>query len=159
MTGTPGRKPRHLPSILLYFRKAIDMSRIKRRNRTHTNGRSKGEGRYVALPHIILNSPAWKALSPHARCLFIEMKRRYNGQNNGFITLSHREAAEAFCGGKGTAQKRFAELVTSGFIRMANKGHYGNRHASEWLLTTEDDDRNGHKPSHDWKHFKAGATN
>ena len=114
----------------------------------------KISGRFVALPHVILNSPAWKELSADARCIFIELKQRYNGKNNGFIGLGYRDAAQAFKGGKDTARTRLEELQAHGFVRMINKGHRGNRHATEWLLTTERDDRNDHAASHDWKDYK-----
>lgn len=116
--------------------------------------RKQKAGRFVALPHALLNSDAWKDLTPDARCIFIELKRRYNGKNNGSIGLSYRDAAKSFKGGKDTARTRLRELHEHGFIRMTNKSHKGNRHATEWLLTTERDDRNNHPPSNEWKAYE-----
>lgn len=36
-----------------------------------------------------------KTLKPGPRALYAELKRRYNGSNNGRIFLSHRDAANA----------------------------------------------------------------
>jgi hypothetical protein len=115
-------------------------------------------GRFVALPHALLNDHAWQGLTSDARCIFIELKRRYNGKNNGFIGLSYRDAAKTFNGGKDTARIRLIELQKAGFIRLTNKSHKGNRHATEWLLTTERDDRNNHAPSNDWKAYEKKAS-
>ena len=35
------------------------------------------------------------ALKPGPRALYVELKRRYNGVNNGSIYLSHRDASKA----------------------------------------------------------------
>jgi len=113
----------------------------------------KYPGGFIALPNIVCKHPAWKELSADARCLYIELKFRYNGSNNGFIGLSCREAAEVFHGGKDTARTRLKELQDHGFIKRVHKGHYQNRHATTWLLTTEPDDRNGHRSSDEWKQY------
>lgn len=113
----------------------------------------KGSGRFVSIPHVILDSAAWKSLSSDACRLYVELKRRHNGQNNGFITLSYREAAQVINGGKSTAYARMQELQEHGFVRMVNKGQFQNRHATTWLLTTESDDRANHHPTNDWKNY------
>lgn len=113
--------------------------------------RRKYGGAFVLLPHVIINSPAWHNLSCRARCVFIELQKRYNGRNNGSISLSVREAADIVKGSKSTAHKVFKELQNNGFIKLVNKGHMGNRHASTWLLTTQKDDRTGSSRTDDWK--------
>lgn len=110
---------------------------------------------FLRVINAIYDHPAWKELSADARCILLELIRRYNGRNNGFITLSCREAAAIFHGGKGTAQTRLSELQAHGLVKIVNKGVYQNRHATTWLLTFETDDRNSHRPTHDWKSYKA----
>ena len=50
---------------------------------------------------------------PHALC--IELKRRFNGRNNGAIILSHRNTVGAW----------IEELQARGFIWMTNDPHFG----------------------------------
>ncbi len=47
-----------------------------------------------------------------ARCLLLEVWQRYNGQNNGGIAYSVREAARALGVGKNTPPKLFRELLS-----------------------------------------------
>ena len=55
----------------------------------------RGAGRHVQLPEWLQSSKAWATLKPGPRALYVELKRRYNGVNNGRIHLSHRDAAKA----------------------------------------------------------------
>jgi len=120
--------------------------------RRYIKNKGRSNVRFVALPHNMLDSAAWKHLRPGAGFVFIEIKKRYNGGNNGNIPLSHREAAAVAHCGKGTAHRLLAELIAHGFIKQANKGHYGNRHATTWILTCEV--YQGRCPSNEWKDWK-----
>ena len=53
-------------------------------------------GQWVGVRWEVLDSPAWKAMSPGARLLYICLLRRlsYNNFNNGKIFRSTRDAAE-----------------------------------------------------------------
>ena len=86
--------------------------------------KKKGTARFVLIHHWILRCEAWKHLSPHGRCLLIELKRRYNSLNNGDIRLSVREAAECLHSGKDRARKALVELQEFGFIRMSQRGSF-----------------------------------
>lgn len=100
--------------------------------------KSKGGQRFVQLYLWVMTSPAWCSLSATARALYIELKRRYNGSNNGRITLSHREAAEALNLHRNTVGRYFRELQEAGFIEMM-QGHFlgpsGVGETAKWLLT------------------------
>jgi hypothetical protein len=109
-----------------------------------------GEPRHVRIYHWMMNSPAWKDLSATARAIYIEIARRYNGTNNGFIVYSVRQAANELKIGKTTAAKGFIDLETHGFIIAEQRGAFhwkidvsGERHrpASEWRLTEHHSDR------------------
>ncbi len=95
------------------------------------------------LHHYILNSPAFLSLKPPCRALILELQKRYNGSNNGYIRLSVREASTALHMSKDTATSCFRELQQKGFIKCRFDGsfNYKRRHASEWELTWEDSDR------------------
>lgn len=119
--------------------------------RKYLKNKGRSLGRFVALPYNLLESDAWKDLSPGATLVYIELKRRYNGSNNGDIPLSCREAGNVAHCGKGTVGKKFAELIDHGFIKPAIKGRFHNRHASTWILTCQT--HAGQSPSNEWKNF------
>lgn len=124
----------------------------KRFNNTDRRGRRKVES-FVQLKRFMLNHPSWRALSPKARCVYIELRNRFRGDNNGEIFLSHREAAEVAHASKSTAGRLFKELIEHGYIKPAIKGRFRNRWASTWILTNE---RLGDAPpTHEWAKWKA----
>ena len=97
----------------------------------------KGAGRHVQLPEYLQASEAWATLKPGPRALYIELKRRYNGRNNGNIILSHRDAATALNVHRNTVGAWFAELTERGFISMtqgAYLGPSGIGQAALWAL-------------------------
>ena len=73
----------------------------------NSKGRSKGGGQFVMLTHFMLNSPAWGELTPAARAVYVELSRRYNGRNNGWLALSARDAADRCRVNKDTATRAF----------------------------------------------------
>lgn len=97
----------------------------------------KEAGRHVQLPEWLQASEAWATMSPGPRALYVELKRRYNGSNNGEIFLSHRDAANALNVHRNTVGPWFTELQTRGFIFLMT-GHYlgpaGIGQASKWRL-------------------------
>jgi hypothetical protein len=83
----------------------------------------RGRVRFTQLEEWFQASAAWASLKPGPRALYVELKRRYNGYNNGRIYLSNREAAKALNIDKGTAGSYFAKLRELGFIAVT-KGHH-----------------------------------
>src|SRR5262249_22963018 len=79
----------------------------------------KSMGPFAAVPLAILDAPAWRAMSPIARLLWIALRRKLRnyGLNNGKIYLSCRDAAEEIGGNKDTIARRYAELEHYGFLR------------------------------------------
>ena len=102
-------------------------------------GRSKRSARFVMLRHWLLNSPAWLSLGPAARVLYLALKQRFNGSNNGRIGMSVRDAARELHISKDTVSKALRELEERGFVKAAQRGNFNwkKRHASEWILTEE----------------------
>ena len=107
----------------------------KKRRRLNGFGYSSGD-RFVKLDFWLLRSAAWQQLSLGGRCLLVELMQRYNGQNNGQISMRPREAARLLAIGKNTATKLFHDLDNLGFIRVRQQGHFDwkVRHATEWEL-------------------------
>ena len=97
----------------------------------------KKEGQYVPLPYSFLHSPAWRSLSGPALKVWLELHTRFNGGNNGKLTLSLNEACSLLGLGKSTAQRAFHELQEKGFIVLMKPGSWYHRQAHEWRLTTK----------------------
>lgn len=125
-------------------------------NRKRYKKRGQSTEPFVKLTKNYLNHPAWKTLSPEARCLYIEIRSRYNGLNNGEISLSCREAATVAHCGKGTANKKLHELMEHGFIKPNKRGQFTLRHATTWILTNEAYQYQG--PTNEWRQWQPGKT-
>lgn len=112
--------------------------RRPRRGRRHDNkGRSVGVARFVKLEHWMLKTPAWQSLPPAPRALYLELAQRYNGSNNGEISMSVRESARLLHVAKDTATKAFRELEYKGFIKCNQCGSFNWKagKATTWILT------------------------
>lgn len=111
------------------------MAQLNRRSR-----RKKSGGRFVQMYEWVMRSAAWNSLKPGPRALYLEIKRRYNGTNNGEIVLSHRQAAELLNVHRNTVGPWFDTLIARGFIELACGPHLGSLgigKASVWRLTEE----------------------
>lgn len=97
----------------------------------------RGTGRHVQLPEWVQASNAWATMKPGPRALYIEIKRRFNGSNNGKIFLSYRDAACALNVHRNTVGAWFEELQARGFITLTTPPHLGPSgigQASKWAL-------------------------
>ena len=92
---------------------------------------------YFQVHYYMTKSEAWLALSAAARAVYIQLGSRYNGENNGSIALSSRDAAEECQLARNTAMRALKELVSLGFIEETRHGgvRRKTRLASEWRLT------------------------
>lgn len=99
----------------------------------------------MKLDCFMLESPAYRSLTPAARAVYVEVAKLYNGRNNGALALSVRDAAERCRINKDTARKAFALLQEVGFLECATPGGFTRkvRHAAEWRLTGERCDKTG----------------
>src|ERR1700732_887070 len=82
--------------------------------------RDAPKGRYVTLREYMLATPAWQSLDCVARCLYVEIARRYRGpdSNNGKIPYSVREAATALGISKDTANRALLDLLDREFLKV-----------------------------------------
>lgn len=106
-------------------------------------GQKKGAGRHVQLPEWVQQTKAWATLKPSPRALYIELKRRYTGSNNGRIVLSHRDAANLLNVHRNSVGPWFKELEERGFIVMTQAPHLGPSgvgQSSHWTLTEMETD-------------------
>lgn len=100
---------------------------------------------FVQLPIWVLQSPAWKHLTPNARCIYVAVKERYNGKNNGEISFSAREAGEALNLSHHTGNRALAELIEHGFLEVTEESNFNRKAklARCYMLTELPDDRPG----------------
>lgn len=109
----------------------------KRRGRSRGRSGKHAYTRFVLLPHFMLNSEAWRSLTPAVVSAYIQLAMRYNGRNNGEISLAVREVARLCHVNKDTAARVLKELEEKGFCRPTTLGAFSrhDRQASEWELT------------------------
>lgn len=110
------------------------------------------QGRFMIVPYHLFESVAFKDLSPQAVQILLLLKYRFNGSNNGEISLSCREVAAWYGISKGTASAKFKELYLHGFIKPVKKGKFTTRMATVWLLTFERFGKDATKTD-DWKRY------
>ena len=108
--------------------------------------------RFVKLTYPLIESQAWRWLRPICKAVYIELKRRYNGLNNGRISLSLSEAAHILKASKSSISKALKQLETHGFIKLIKKGYFTGRMASEYALTDEQLD--GYPPTREWRRWQ-----
>lgn len=126
------------------------MAKRKRSNRILANGRDNAE-QYFSMGYRTAQSPAWRSLSGPAAKVWVELRSRFNGRNNGRLHLSLEEGAHLLGLGKTTVHRALKELEEKGFIRKTRQGQFYGRLASEYALTSERID--GHNATCDWKRW------
>lgn len=125
--------------------------RRKPGRRVNQKGRSVTE-QYLPIPYTMARSAAWRSLGGSAIKVYVELRTRYNGSNNGDLSLSLDEGARLLGLGKATIQRALKELEEKGFIKMTKRGQWYGRMATTWAVT--DKPLRGHLPTHDWKTWK-----
>lgn len=116
-----------------------------RMSKKHNNkGRSISDGRFFQMYEWLMRSVAWQYATVYEKALYIEIKRRYNGKNNGDISMSHREAQDLLQCSNRPVSAAFAGLQDKGLIKATVKGAFdwkvartgnGNGRATRWELT------------------------
>jgi hypothetical protein len=127
----------------------------KRSRRTNATGRNEGEA-YAPLSYPLLQSPAWRSLSGAAVKVWLELRTRFNGGNNGKLTLSRDEAAACLGIGKATVGRALVELEAKGFVVLKRRGNWYGRLASEWAVTDKGID--GAPPTNAWRQWQPSRT-
>ena len=117
-----------------------------------SKGRSKKGGKFVRLGNGLLTSDAWRSLSGSAVKYYVELRRQFNGMNNGNLHLSLEEANKRLGMAKDTALRAQRKLEGKGFIRMTKRGGFHQRLATTWALTDEPVPPT--PPSHDYKQWR-----
>lgn len=95
---------------------------------------SRDQGGFVALPHIVIDSPAYRALSYPARALLIDICRQFHGDDNGRLLASRKKLAEFGWTSNDVIHRAKVELLKAGFIYETVMGARPNK-ASWYALT------------------------
>lgn len=103
----------------------------------NATGRSNGELSHIRLYHWEYNCPAFRALSPNAKAVYLAMRGLFNGRNNGHIAMSARNAGAVCHASKSTGARALHELIDLGFIRITKASAFNmkQRLAAEYELT------------------------
>ena len=124
----------------------------RQHKRVNATGRTEAGEQFIALSYPMLRSPAWRSLSGRAIKVWLELRSRYDGRNNGQLSLSQDEGARLLGIGKATVARSFAELEAKGFLVLTKRGVWFGRRASEYATT--DRSMNGHPATQNWKQWQ-----
>jgi hypothetical protein len=131
------------------------MERIKGR-------RANAIGQFVMYPGIMLEHPAFAALSPNAHRVLNYIARQCKGRNNGDLDVSEKNAHGRGWSISGASLRRgAAELLAAGFIEMTRQG--GRNKASlyglSWLEFANDTkcDYIFPRPTYRWRNVNGSS--
>ncbi len=91
-------------------------------------------GRFLALPHVVLDSAAFLSLSFSARALLLDIARQYLGDNNGRLLASESALRPRGWNSKDTITRARRELEAAGLIVETRKGARPSKAA--WFAVT-----------------------
>ncbi len=100
------------------------MPRLGKGRKLNAKGRSE-TSRFVRLDYRLLQSGAYRSLTPNARALLIELSMLYNGENNGSLYLGVQDAAHRMgLSDHHAASRAFDELQGLGLIEMTQDASF-----------------------------------
>ena len=108
------------------------------RDKTTKRTRAARDGsRFLALPHVVMDSEAFRNLSGPALRLLLDIARQYDGDNNGRLVACSKYLRTRGWSSEGTASRARKELEASRLIVETRKGMRPNRatwYALSWLV-------------------------
>jgi len=99
-----------------------------------SNPSGRDLGRFIALPHSVINSVAYLNLSMHARALLIEIAKQFNSHNNGKLLVTKAVMKKRGWNSSSMLAKAKKELIDNNFIFETFKGHRPNK--ASWYAIT-----------------------
>ena len=126
------------------------------RNKLRRGDAGRDAGGFVALPWVVLDSPAYAQLSMHARALLLEVARQFTRDNNGWLLLSRAYMAGRGWNSNDMLTKAKRELLDAGFIFETVKGQRPNK-AARYAVTWRALDRHPGYEAGTAEAFQRGA--
>lgn len=126
------------------------------RNKQRKGDAGRDSGGFIALPWSVVDCPAYRRLSMHARALLLEVARQFVRDNNGRLLLTRDRMEKRGWKSADMLTKAKRELLDAGFIFETAKGQRPNK-ASWYAVTWRTLDRH---PGYDLgttETFKRGA--
>ena len=111
-----------------------------RSGRLKTAKASRIDGRFLAIPFSVIDSPAYIRLGDPARSLLWDIARQYVGTNNGALLASAKYLKKYGWTSNDKITRAKRELLEAGFIYETFMGHRPNK-ASWFALTWRPLDR------------------
>lgn len=104
-----------------------------------------GGGGFTAIPHRVLDSPKFAALSPCATKLLIDLVAQYRGHNNGDLCAATALLKPRGWNSKSSLTKAIKELVDTGFLILTRRGgrHKPNLYALSFYAIDDCKDKQG----------------
>lgn len=90
--------------------------------------------RFLALPHTVMDSPAYIALSAHAVRLLLDISRQYTGSNNGKLVACMTALNPRGWTSNDTLQNARRELEAARLLVLTRRGARPNKAA--WFALT-----------------------
>src|ERR1700694_2962252 len=81
--------------------------------------------RYIMIKATVFDSPAFRTLPPSAAKLWIDLRTRFYGRNNGSISATLKELAIRSWCSSGTLDHALWELLDRGLLRRTREGKPG----------------------------------
>ena len=128
----------------------------KRGRGANAKGRNKGGEQFVPIPYNMAHSIAWRSLNGSVVKVYVELRSRYNGNNNGELSLSMDEGKRLLGLGKSTIARALKILVKRGFITVTRRGQWYGRLATTYAVT--DRSLNGELATNAWRHWRPEKT-
>lgn len=94
------------------------MDPTKRKTKQHTD-------HFIQIPTKLIHSPAFRVLGPSAKVLFMQLRTRFKGNNNGNISATLTDLAHLDWNSPSTLATALFELQAMGFLRKTRSGGIG----------------------------------
>lgn len=102
-----------------------------------------------------VNLSTWRALSPNARCLLVEMLARFRPGDNGKLEWPVRAVADVLGVSKATGARVLIELERNGWIKVVKVSAFGGRASpARYALTMFADDVSGEPASRAFEYLR-----
>jgi hypothetical protein len=89
---------------------------------------------FLALPHVVLESTAYRSVNTFARALLIDIAMQLKGSNNGRLLCSTAHMKPLGWTSQGTLHKAKADLLAVGLLYETVKGQ--RPHKASWYAVT-----------------------